>query len=401
MSTTATRQTSSDETPVTLDLPWLFTDEHRELRWQVRRFMESEIAPSVAERTAARRFDESLVPKIAEQGYFGIRVPSEFGGMGRDLTSMCIMLEEASRIDGSIGNLIETQSIVATLLSSMAGEDQKRELLPKMCAGETLVAFGLTESTGGSDAGHMATRAEREGDTWRVNGAKDQISSAGTGRSRYIVTFAATGPERAPRRPEISAFLVPLDAPGVELSEPYAKIGWAAADTREVRFNDVEVPESLRIGTEGKAYAEALHLVTWARLAIAAMAVGVMQGALEATLERIKTREVFGKPIGHHQDSAFLVADMAAKLHSARVLTYDGCYRHDNGLPYGRRASAAKLAATELANQVTYQGVELNGAQGLVLDNPVARLYGDARVLTIGEGPAAVQKMIISRGLGI
>ncbi len=219
---------------VDLNPAWAIGPDHVEWRQRVKDFCEARLAPTVAERTIEGRFANELVLELGEQGFFGARVSPEHGGLGLDLTSMCLMLEEVSRVDGSIANLVEAQSVMGVLLEAMASEEQKRELLPQMVSGEALVAFGLTEATGGSDAGNMVTRAERVGEDWVIDGAKDMISTMGTDNSRYVLTFAATGPGRSPRRPEVSAFLVPVDAEGVTLSEPYAKLGWIAADTRTV-----------------------------------------------------------------------------------------------------------------------------------------------------------------------
>lgn len=395
----ATRAAGAE--PVAVDPPWLFTEEHLEWRAKVRGFVDGTLAPTVAERTVDRHFADELIPAIGAAGFFGVRISAEHGGLGKDLTSQCIMLEEFARVDGSVCNIVEAGSVVGTLIEAMADAEQRRRYLPRLARGESIAAFGLTEPHGGSDAGDMRTKARREGEEWVIDGAKDQISTLGAAASEHIVVFAATGEGKSASRPQVTAFMVPLDASGITLGDRYAKIGWVASDVRRIDFDGVRVPASAVLGTPGRGYAEALHLVTWARLAIAAMATGVIQGCLDATLATVRERESFGRPVGQHQDAAFKVARMVAKLAVARGLTYDACYRFDRGHDYARQASVAKLTAARLANEVAFDAVELAGARGLLETSAVARLYGDARVLTIGEGPEAVQKMLIARSLGL
>lgn len=379
---------------------WLFTEEHERWRSTVASFADDVLAPTVAERTTARTWDESLIPPLGEMGLFGMRVAKEFGGQGADLTSMCLVLEELSRVDGSTANTVEAASVSAGLLDAMATDEQKRDIMPAVAAGEAFVCFGLTEPTGGSDAGNIKTSARRDGDDWLITGRKEWITNLGTPFSKYVITFAATG-EGKPGRPAVSAFLVPLDAPGIELSPRYPKLGWAASDVRAIDFTDVRVPSSALLGTEGRGYREALGLVTWARLPLSAMGVGVMQGCVDATVKWVQERESFGKPLGAHQAVAFALADMYAKLETGRSVAYDGAYRFDHGLPFEQHASVAKLMTSEFANEVGYKATQLHGAYGFGNDAAVTRLYADARILTIGEGPSEIQRMIIARGLGL
>jgi short/branched chain acyl-CoA dehydrogenase len=394
-------QTAGAGSPVAINPPWLFTAEHLEWRDKVRDFVDRELAPTVAERTVERHFADELIPRIGAEGFFGVRISEEYGGLGKDLTSQCIMLEEFARVDGSVCNIIEAGSVVGTLVEAMASDEQRREYLPRLARGESITAFGLTEPHGGSDAGNMQTRARRDGEDWVIDGAKDQISTLGSSVSEHVIVFAATGEGKSAERPAITAFMVPIDSPGITLGERYPKIGWVASDVRSIRLDEVRVPDSAVLGQPGRGYADALNLVTWARLAIASMATGVIQGCLDATLATVRERESFGRPVGEHQDAAFKVSRMVAKLAVARGLTYDGCYRFDHGHDFGRQASVAKLIAARLANEVAFDAIELAGAPGLVETSAVARLYGDARILTIGEGPEAVQKMLIARSLGL
>jgi short-chain 2-methylacyl-CoA dehydrogenase len=379
---------------------WLFTEEHERYRSAVAEFADRVLAPTVAERTTARTWDESLIPQLGELGVFGMRVTKEYGGQGADLTSMCLVLEELSRVDGSTANTVEAASVSAGLFDAMATDEQKRDVMPDIAAGKAFVAFGLTEPSGGSDAGNIATRARRDGDDWLITGRKEWITNPGTPFSRYVITFAATG-EGKPGRPAVSAFLVPLDARGIELSPRYPKLGWAASDVRAIDYTDVRVPSSALLGTEGRGYREALSLVTWARLPLSAMGVGVMQGCVDATLQWVQERRSFGSALGSHQSVAFDLADMYAKLETGRSVTYDGAYRFDHGLPYEQHASVAKLMTSEFANEVGYRATQLHGAYGFANDTAAGRLYADARVLTIGEGPSEIQRMIIARGMGL
>jgi short/branched chain acyl-CoA dehydrogenase len=273
-----------------------------------------------------------------------------------------------------------------------------------MAAGETFCALGITEPTGGSDAGNIATRARRDGSDWVIDGAKEFITNCGTPFSKYVILFAAhefdgATPEAA--RAPISAFLVPLDAPGVTVGPKYPKMGWRSSDTHPLSFEGVRIPASHLLGTEGRAYGEALAFLTWARIAIAAMSAGLARGCLEATLEFVASRESFGRPLASHQAVAFGVADLSAMADTARLLAYNAAWKFDTGRAVEREAAVAKLMASELANKVARHASQLHGGYGFMDDTHVARHYRDARVLTIGEGTSEVQRMLIARGLGL
>jgi alkylation response protein AidB-like acyl-CoA dehydrogenase len=324
---------------------------------------------------------------------------------------MCIAAEEFAVLDSSLAVTVHVQAISAALFHHLASEDLRAEFLPGMASGETFCAFGLTEPTGGSDAGNIATRARRDGSDWVIDGAKQFITNSGTPFSRYVILFAAHerdadgdgAADAAPpgSRAPISAFLVPLDAPGVSVGPKYPKMGWRSSDTHPLYFDSVRVPAQHLLGQEGRGYREALAFLTWARIPIAAMSAGLARGCLEATLEFVSSRESFGKPLTAHQAVAFGVADLSAMTDTARLLTYDAAWKFDTGRPIEREAAVSKLMASELANKVAYQASQLHGGYGFMDDSDVTRHYRDARILTIGEGTSEVQRMLIARGLGL
>ncbi|MDQ1498411.1 MAG: short-chain 2-methylacyl-CoA dehydrogenase [Actinomycetota bacterium] len=393
-----------------LDLPWCFDDEH--LAWQktIQEFCQRVVAPGVIQRDLDGQLDPDLIRQVGRLGAFGLRVPEAYGGSGADLRSMCIAAEEFSVLDSSLAVTIHVQAISAALFHHLASEDLRAEFLPPMASGETFCAFGLTEPTGGSDAGNIGTRAVRDGSDWVINGAKQFITNSGTPFSKYVMLFAAheregtaRGDGGVPRggRPPISAFLVPLDAPGVTVGPKYPKMGWRSSDTHPLYFEDVRVPAQHLLGQEGRGYREALAFLTWARIPIAAMSAGLARGCLEATLEFATSRESFGKPLTSHQAVAFGIADLSAMTDTCRLLTYDAAWKYDTGRPIEREAAVSKLMASELANKVAYKASHLHGGYGFMDDSDVSRHYRDARILTIGEGTSEVQRMLIARGLGL
>ena len=384
-----------------VDVPWALTDEHRAWRKAMREFTADVIAPEAARRSIEGTFDPELVRAAGKLGLFGLMVPAELGGAGADLRTLCIAIEELAAVDSSFAVTVHVQAISAVLLARLAGDRADMvETIRQAAAGETFVSFGLTEPSGGSDAGNIATSARRDGDDWVINGAKQFITNSGTPFSRYVTLFAKTG-EGQPGRPQVSALLVPLDAPGVTVGPPYAKLGWRASDTHPLYFDDVRVPGTALLGGEGSGYREALLFLTWARLPIAAMSVGVARGSLDDTLRFVADRESFGQPLGSHQGVAFGVADIAAMAATARVLTYDAAWKYDHGQPIKQEAAIAKLVASELANKAAYQATQLQGGYGFIQETDATRHYADARILTVGEGTSEVQRMLIARGLGL
>ena len=384
-----------------VDVPWALTDEHRAWRKTMREFALDVVAPGAAERSIEARFDPDLVRAAARLGMFGLVVPEALGGTGGDIRTLCITVEELAAVDASFAVTVHVQAISAALLARLAGDrGDLAGLIEAAAAGETFVAFGLTEPSGGSDAGNIATNARRDGDGWIVNGAKQFITNSGTPFSRYVILFTRTG-EGRPGRPEISALLVPLDAPGVTVGDGYPKLGWRSSDTHPLYFDDVRIPAANLLGGEGGGYSEALQFLTWARLPIAAMSVGAARGSLEDTLRFVRGRESFGQPLGSHQAVAFGLADLTAMTATARVLTYDAAWKFDHGDPVKQEAAIAKLVASELANKAGYLATQLQGGYGFITETAASRHYADARILTIGEGTSEVQRMLIARGLGL
>ncbi len=414
MTQTSTRpgEAGGDGLDDTLDgadygVPWALDEEHH--RWQrtLRDFCTREVAPGAAERSIAGVFDADLARAAGRLGAYGLLAPERFGGGGADLRTLCLAAEELARVDSSLAVTVHVQAISVALLAHLAADREEllAEVLPAACTGETFVSFGLTEPTGGSDAGTIATAARRDGDDWVLDGSKQFITNSGTPFSRYVIVFAATGEASVGangrnRRP-VSAFLVPLDAPGVTVGGSYPKLGWRASDTHPLFFDGVRLPADALLGTEGRGYQEALGFLTWARFPIAAMSTGLALGCLDDTRRFVADRTSFGAPLGSHQGVAFPLADIAALAATARVMTYDGAWKYDHGLPIAREAATAKLVASEAANKAAYLATELAGGYGFMQDTAVTRHYQDARILTIGEGTSEVQRMLIARGLGL
>jgi short/branched chain acyl-CoA dehydrogenase len=382
--------------------PWALTDEHRQWQQAVRDFCERSVAPGAAERSINSRFDPDLVASIGRLGAFGLLVPDKYGGEGADLRTLCLAAEEVATVDSSLAVTVHVQAISVALLAHLGADrpDLLSGLLPSACTGETFISFGLTEPTGGSDAGTIATRARWDGADWVINGSKQFITNSGTPFSKYVILFAATG-EPAGGRSPVSAFLVPLDAAGVTVGPRYPKMGWRSSDTHPLFFDEVRVPADALLGTEGRGYREALRFLTWARFPIAAMSTGLARGCLTDTLRFVNERRSFGKPLGNHQAVAFQIADIAMLASTARVMTYDGAWKYDNGMPIEREAATAKLLASEAANKAAYIATQLQGGYGFMEDGAATRHYMDARILTIGEGTSEVQRMLIARGLGL
>ena len=335
-------------------------------------------------------------------GVFGLLAPSEFGGGGSDLRTLCLTVEELATVDSSLAVTVHVQAIGVSLLARLARDRPElcREILPSASTGEAFISFGLTEPSGGSDAGNMSTVARLDGDHWVINGAKQFITNSGTPFSRYVILFAAVGDKVNGRAP-VSAFLVPLDAPGVTVGKGYPKMGWRSSDTHPLFFDDVRLPAEALLSEPGRGYRDALEFLTWARLPIAAMSAGLIRGCLADTLRFVRERASFGKPLGAHQAVAFQTADIAALAATARALTYDGAWKYDHGQPITQAAAVAKLVASEAANKAAYLATQLQGGYGFIEETAATRHHQDARILTIGEGTSEVQRMLIARSFGL
>ncbi|MFD7011942.1 acyl-CoA dehydrogenase family protein [Rhodococcus jostii] len=384
------------------DLPWAFEPEHLQWRDSMRKFCTDVVESEAAQRSIEARFDPDLVRRAGKLGVFGLLAPTEFGGAGADIRTLCLTIEELAAVDSSLAVTVHVQSICVALLAHLAKDrpDLCRDILPSASTGETFISIGLTEPSGGSDAGNISTVARADGNSWVVNGAKQFITNSGTPFSRYVILLAAVG-EKVQGRPPVSAFLVPLDAPGVTVGKSYPKAGWRSSDTHPLFFDNVRVPADALLSEPGRGYRDVLEFLTWARLPIAAMSAGLARGCLADTLRFVKERTSFGKPLGVHQAVAFQTADIAALASTARTLTFDGAWKYDHGLPIREAAAVAKLVASEAANKAAYIATQLQGGYGFIEETAATRHHQDARILTIGEGTSEVQRMLIARSLGL
>jgi butyryl-CoA dehydrogenase len=373
-----------------------FTPEQEQFRAVVREFAEAEIAPHAEEWDRDHVFPVDTVRAMGDLGLFGLPFPEEYGGSGADFTTFCIAVEELGRVDSSMAITLEAGvGLGANPIFRYVTEAQRKEWLPDLCAGRTLGAFGLTEPSSGSDAGDTHTRAARDGDEWVINGEKAFITNSGTEITSIITVTARTGAD------QVSAIVVPAGTPGLTVHPPYRKMGWHASDTHGLSFDDCRVPVAHLLGEEGEGFRSFLAILDDGRIAIAALAAGLAQGCLEQSLAYAGEREAFGRPIGSNQAIAFKCADMAVAVENARNLTYKAAWLKDQGRPFKQAAAMAKLYATEVAVTATREATQIFGGYGYVDETPVSRFYRDAKILEIGEGTSEIQRLLISRGLGL
>ena len=371
------------------------TDEQRLLRDTVRDFARAEVAPVAEELDRTKAFPYDLVAKMGELDLMGIPFPEEYGGGGGDSLSYAIAVEELTRIDSSVAITMCAHTSLGTQPIYLFGsEEQKRELMPDLCAGRKLGAFGLTEPEAGSDAGNVKTRARQEDGEWVIDGAKQFITNAGTDISGHVAITARTGED------EISNLIVERGTPGYEQGEPYRKMGWNASDTRPLTFTDCRVPEGNLLGPRGAGFKQFLHILDIGRIGVAAMGVGLAQGALDEALAYAKERQAFGKPISKFQSIQAKLADLSAQIEASRLLTYKAAMLKDAGDNFTLTAAQAKLITGRLAVRATEEAVQIHGGYGFIEEYPVCRFYRDAKILTIGEGTDEVQQMVIARALG-
>jgi alkylation response protein AidB-like acyl-CoA dehydrogenase len=377
------------------------TPEQEEFRRAIRAFAEEVIAPRAADMDRAEELPMDIVKQMGELGLFGIPFPEEYDGQGADLMTLCLAIEEIARVDSSMAITLEAAvGLGANPIFQFGTEDQKQRWLRPMCRGEILGAFGLTEPGGGSDAGATKTSARLEEEEWVINGSKAFITNSGTPISKVCTITAVTG-TLDDGAPEISAIIVPSDTPGFEVGGHYRKLGWRASDTHELSFNDVRVPQDNLLGDRGKGYSQFLQSLDDGRVAIAALAVGLAQGALEESARYVQEREAFGRPIGSFQGLQFKLADMRVRVETARLAVFRAAWLRDRGRPFKAEASIAKLYASEAAVTQAREAVQIHGAYGFTEEFPVARFYRDAKVLEIGEGTSEIQRILIARDLGL
>jgi alkylation response protein AidB-like acyl-CoA dehydrogenase len=373
--------------------------EQKLIQQTVRDFARQEIAPVAEELDREKRFPYEIVAKLGELGLMGIPFPEDYGGGGADTLSYALAIEELARVDSSVCITVAAHTSLGTMGIYLWGtEEQKREWLPELCTGRKLAAFGLTEPEAGSDAGNTRTTARLDDGEWVINGAKQFITNSGTDISGCVTITAVTG--RGDGRKEISNIIVPNGTPGYVIGESYRKMGWNASDTRPLGFEDCRVPEANLLGPRGDGFKQFLHLLDGGRIGVAAMGVGLAQGALDEALDYAKERKAFGKPISSFQAIQAKIADLSAEIEAARLLTYKAALQKDRGESFTLTAAQAKLKTGRLAVRATEEAVQIHGGYGYIEEYPVCRFYRDAKILTIGEGTDEVQQMVIARQLG-
>jgi alkylation response protein AidB-like acyl-CoA dehydrogenase len=372
------------------------SDEHELLRRTVREFAEQRIAPVAEELDREHRFPYDIVAELAELGLLGIPIPEEYGGSGGDTLGYAIAIEELTRIDSSVAITVAAHTSLGTMpIFQYGSEEQKREWLPHLASGKRLGAFGLTEAGAGSDAGATRTTAELRDGRWLVNGSKIFITNAGTDITACVTITARTGTD------EISNLIVPNGAPGYEISSPMRKMGWHASDTRELSFRDCAVPEGNLLGERGAGFRQFLEILDAGRISVAAMGVGLAQGAYDLAFAYAKEREQFGQPIARFQAIRFQLADMATEIEAGRALVYKAAWLKDRERPFAGEAAMAKLYTGELSHRVVSHALQIHGGYGYMDEYAISRLYRDQKVLEIGEGTNEVQRMVIARHLGL
>ncbi|MFJ5090561.1 acyl-CoA dehydrogenase family protein [Streptomyces sp. NPDC088674] len=379
------------------------TEEHEQLRSTVEEFAHDVVAPKIGDYYERHEFPYEIVREMGRMGLFGLPFPEEYGGMGGDYLALGLALEELARVDSSVAITLEAGvSLGAMPIHLFGTEEQKREWLPRLCAGELLGAFGLTEPGAGSDAGGTRTTAVLDEATneWVINGSKCFITNSGTDITGLVTVTAVTG-RMDDGRPRISSIIVPSGTPGFTVAAPYSKVGWNASDTRELSFQDVRVPAANLLGELGRGYAQFLRILDEGRVAIAALATGLAQGCVDESVAYAKERHAFGKPIGANQALQFKIADMELRAHTARLSWRDAASRLVRGEAFKKEAALAKLYSSTIAVDNARDATQVHGGYGFMNEYPVARMWRDAKILEIGEGTSEVQRMLIARELGL
>ncbi|MGW7314805.1 acyl-CoA dehydrogenase family protein [Streptomyces sp. NPDC054865] len=370
------------------------SEEQSAVRRLARAFTEREIVPYAAAWDRAESVDRGIVKKLGDLGFLGMTVPEEYGGSGGDHLSYVLVTEELGRGDSAVRGIVSVSlGLVAKTIAAWGDEEQKRDWLPRLCSGEALGCFGLTEPGTGSDAGNLTTRAVREGDSYVVSGSKMFITN-GTWAD-VVLLFARTND--TPGHRGISAFLVPADAPGLTRREVHGKLGLRGQATAELVLDAVRVPASAMLGPEGKGFSVAMSALAKGRMSVAAGCVGIAQAALEAAVSYAAGREQFGRPIAHHQLVQELIADISVDVDAARLLTWRVADLIDRGQPFATESSTAKLFASEAAVRAAGNALQVHGGYGYIDEYPVGKLLRDARVMTLYEGTSQIQKLLIGR----
>jgi short/branched chain acyl-CoA dehydrogenase len=370
--------------------------EHELVRSTVREFATQRVAPVAEELDREARFPYDLVAELAELGLMGMTIPEEYGGAGTDTLSYAIAIEELTRVDSSVAITVAAHHSLGTLpIYYFGSEAQKRAWLPDLAAGRKLAAFGLTEPGAGSDAGATRTTAELRDGSWVVNGSKIFITNAGTDITACVTITARTGED------EISNIIVPNGTSGYDVSNPMHKLGWHASDTRELSFKDCAVPEENLLGPRGNGFRQFLEILDGGRISVAAMGVGLAQGAYDLAHAYAMQRQQFGRPISSFQAVQFRLADMATEIEAGRGLLYRAAWLKDQGGDFGLAAAQAKLYTGEMSNRVVNAALQVHGGYGYMDEYAISRLYRDQKILEIGEGTNEVQRMVIAKHLGL
>ena len=380
--------------PAGMDLD--LTPEHELIRDTVRTFARERVAPVAEELDRESRFPVELVREMAELGLMGIPLPEEHGGAGGDTVGYALAIEELTRVDSSVAITVAAHTSLGTMPIHLFGTDeQKARWLPDLASGRRLAAFGLTAPDAGSDAGAARTTAELRDDSWVVNGSKMFITNAGTELTWGVTITARTGED------EISNLIVENGTPGYEISAPLHKLGWKASDTRALTFADCPVPEGNLLGARGQGFHQFLEILDGGRISVAAMGVGLAQGAYDLATAYAKERRQFGRPIASFQAVAFKLADMAVEIEAGRQLVLRAAWLKDQGRPFALEAAMAKLYTGELSHRVVNHALQIHGGYGFMEEFAIARLYRDQKILEIGEGTNEVQRLVIARLLGL
>jgi alkylation response protein AidB-like acyl-CoA dehydrogenase len=376
------------------------TGDQREIQQLVREFAEREIAPHAAEWDRTHTFPIDVIRKLGELGAMGVAFPEEYGGLGMGAVAQALVVEELARIDSSVAVTVGANvSIAGEPILLFGTEEQKQRWLVPLAQGEHLGAFASTEPSGGSDVQAAQTTARRDGDGWVINGTKSFITNAGTGISAFVIVTAKTQLDDG--RVKLTAFVVPNGTPGYEPQDPYHKLGWHASDTRELVFNDCRVPHDAKLSEIGNGARVFLQPLDGGRVGVAAMSVGLAQGALEQATVYAKQRLAFGAPIARQQAIAFKLAELKTRIEAARLLTYRAAALKDAGKSFTEEAAMAKLFASEVAVRAAEENLQIHGGYGYIEESAVPRFYRDAKILTIGEGTSEILKLVIGRKMGL
>jgi alkylation response protein AidB-like acyl-CoA dehydrogenase len=365
----------------------------------VRGFVDDVIRPNAERWDEEHELPMDAVKQMAELGLFGLPYPEEYGGSGADFLTLCLAIEEIARVDSSLAITLEAAVGLGSMPVYRFGtEEQRRELLPPLAAGDALAGFGLTEPGGGSDAGATRTTARVTDGEWVINGSKSFITNSGTPITSFVTVTAVTSGNG---HKEISAIVVPTGTPGFEVGKSYRKMGWWHSDTHELSFNDCRVPEANLLGERGDGFRNFLKILDDGRIAIAALAVGLAQGCLDESLRYVEERSAFGKTIGSFQAIQFKLADMATQVELGRQAYYRAAWLKEVGRPYKKEAAMAKLYASGIAVDVAREAVQIHGGYGYIEEFPVCRHFRDSKILEIGEGTSEVMRILIARELGL